>query len=313
MERGESKMAYDVIVAGGGPAGLTSAIYSARAGWRTLIVDPLGGGGQASTTDAIYNYPGFPGGIEGQRLTDLMLQQAKGFGAELVWDEVHEVTRNAEGFRVRGGELQDDCKVLIWAAGTRPKRLGVPGEEKFLGRGISFCATCDGALFKDKVVAVVGGGDSALTEAQFLSRLAREVVLIHRRSDFRAGQALVREIKNNPRVRLVLNSEVEEIRGDGTVKSVVVRDIVEKKSTEVPVDGVFLYIGSQPNAGPILYLVDANEQGYIKTREDMSTKTAGLFAAGDVREKPFRQVTTAVNDGAIAAWAAELYLLGTKR
>lgn len=302
-------MDWDVLVAGGGPAGMTAAIYAARAGWKTVVVDPLGGGGQASTTDVIHNYPGFPSGVAGIDLMDLMTEQARSFGAIVEFDAVDSVSRNAAGFAVKCQSAEHAAGSVIYAAGTTPKRLGVPGEERLIGRGISFCATCDGALFKDKVVAVAGGGDSALTEAAFLTRFAREVLLIHRRDEFRAGFAAIRRVTGNPKIRMLMSSAVQEVRGDDKMGSMIIKDLATGQTSEVPVDGLFLYVGSTPNVAPVRDLVDMTDSGYVRTSDDMSTGTPGLFVAGDIREKPLRQVATAVGDGAVAAWSAERYLM----
>jgi thioredoxin reductase (NADPH) len=302
-------MDWDVLIAGGGPAGMTAAIYSARAGWKTVVIDPLGGGGQASTTDVIHNYPGFPSGVSGAGLMDLMTEQAKSFGAAIEFDVVTEIARDGAGFTVKCESLTRTARAIIYAAGTSPKKLGVPGEEKFTGRGISFCATCDGALFKDKVVAVAGGGDSALTEAEFLTRFAGVVLIIHRRDEFRAGLAAIRRVTQNPKVRMLMSTAVQEVCGEGKVASIIVKDLKSGRTSEVQVDGLFLYVGSTPNVAPVKDLVDVAESGYVETDDDMSTRTPGLFVAGDIREKSLRQVATAVGDGATAAWSAERYLL----
>jgi len=302
-------MLYDVVIAGGGPAGITSAIYTARGGLKVQVLDPMGGGGQIGTVDMIYNYPGFPQGISGPELMDLMIEQAKIFGAEIEFGEITQVGKAEPMFSVQtqNGDLQ--AKTVIWAAGTTPKHLGVPGEDKFIGKGVSFCATCDGPLFRDKVVLVVGGGDSALTEAEFLTKFAREVILVHRRDQFRAMLANVRRIENNPKITVKLDSVVDMMLGKDKLESVVVRNVKTGETEEIRVDGVFLYVGSTPNSGPVGHLVDLSDNGYIVTGEDMSTATPGLFAVGDVREKPLRQVSTAVGDGAVAAWALEKYLI----
>ena len=300
---------WDVLVVGGGPAGLTAAIYAGRAGFKTVVIDPLGGGGQAATTDRIFNYPGFPEGIEGPELMDLMARQARAFGAAIEYGEVARISRENNLFKIQGDGSLKWARSVIYAAGTSPKKLGVPGEENFMGRGVSFCATCDGALFKDKVVAVVGGGDSALTEAEFLTRFAREVLLIHRRDQFRAGMAAQRRVRENPKIRLLLSSVVEEIKGTDKIESLMVRDLSAGRTLEIPVDGVFLYVGATPNTEAIKDLVDMTESGFVITDDDMSTRTPGLFVAGDIREKPLRQVATAVGDGATAAWSAERFLL----
>lgn len=301
-------MLYDVVIGGGGPGGITSAIYTARAGLSVQVLDPMGGGGQAGVVDMIYNYPGFPKGISGIELMGLMIEQATVFGAEISFGEIKAVETGGNLFSVEteNGDLQ--AKTVIWAAGTTPKRLHVPGEDKFVGRGVSFCATCDGPLFRDKVVAVVGGGDSALTEAEFLAKFTREVVLIHRRDQFRAGLASVRRIERNPKITMRLNSVVDAMSGSDRLESIVVRDVTTGTSEEIKVDGVFLYVGSTPNSAPVSRLVTLTDNGYIKAGEDMSTETPGLFAVGDVREKILRQVSTAVGDGAVAAWSAEKYI-----
>jgi thioredoxin reductase (NADPH) len=309
---------YDIIVVGGGPAGMTAAIYAGRAGWKTLLVDPMGGGGQPSTADMIYNYPGFPDGVKGPDLMDLMARQAKVFGVKIDYEEVAKVTQEGQdesgkageaGFKVSSGETEYTARAVVYAAGSRPRKLGVPGEEEYLAKGIGFCATCDGALFRDKVVAVVGGGDSALSEAVFLTQYAKEVIIIHRRDEYRAGVANVKLVQENPKIRELLSTVVESVRGDEVLTGITVRNLKTGEVRDLEVQGLFLYVGWTPNVEPIRHLVETDKNGYVLTNEDMSTKTPGLFVAGDLRRKPLRQVTTAVGDGATAAWSAEKYLL----
>lgn len=306
-------MDYDIIVAGGGPAGMTAAIYAGRAGWRTVLLDPMGGGGQAGTTDMVYNYPGFPAGVSGPELMELMAQQARAFGVKIEYEEAVRISHNGAsgeaGFTVDLGGKALSARAVVYAAGTFPRKLGVPVEEKLLAKGISFCATCDGALFRDKTVAVVGGGDSALTEAVFLTKFAKEVLLIHRRDEFRAGLATVKRVEANPKIRMMLSSVVGSVRGDEVLSGISVKDLKTGEIRDIEVQGLFLYVGWSPNVGPVRHLVETDDHGYVVTGEDMSTKTPGLFVAGDVRRKPLRQITTAVGDGATAAWSAEKYLL----
>ncbi len=306
-------MDYDIIVAGGGPAGMTAAIYAGRAGWRTVLLDPMGGGGQAGTTDMVYNYPGFPDGVSGPELMELMAKQAQAFGVKIEYEEAVRISHNGaagkNGFTVDLGGKELRARAVVYAAGTFPRRLGVPGEEKFLSKGISFCATCDGALYRDKTVAVVGGGDSALSEAVFLTKFAKEVLLIHRRDEFRAGLATVRRVEVNPKIRMMLSSVVESVRGHEVLSGISVKNLKTGETKDIDVQGLFLYVGWSPNVEPVKHLVETDEHGYVLTGEDMSTKTPGLFVAGDIRRKPLRQITTAVGDGATAAWSAEKYLL----
>ena len=303
-------MSYDVIVVGGGPAGMTAALYAARSGWNVVVLDLMGGGGQAALTDVIQNYPGFPNGIKGPELMDLMIQQARGFGAFIQMDEVQKVSLTGDTFSVSGQSSVYEGSAVIYCAGTTPRRLDVPGEDRLIGRGVSFCATCDGPLFAGKRVAVVGGGDSALTEAQFLAKIASQVILIHRRDEFRASLYNQKVVRENPKINLYMNSVVDEIRGERYVEAIRLRNVKTGETVEQPVSAVFLYVGSSPNVAPVADLVDVDEDGYIVTQPDMSTKTPGLYVAGDVRQKSLRQVSTAVGDGATAAFAAEGYLLG---
>ncbi|HHT85315.1 MAG: thioredoxin-disulfide reductase [Bacillota bacterium] len=302
-------MVQDVIIAGGGPAGLTASIYTARAGLKVKIVDPVGAGGQAGTTSIIHNYPGFPDGVSGPELMGFMSEQAKAFGAEIEYGEVSALRKENSLFLVTIDGKDYEARSVIWAAGTSPRSLGVPGEADLIGRGVSFCAICDGPLFRDKVVAVVGGGDSALTGAQFLTGYAKEVILIHRRDQFRASLANVNRVVGHPRITLKLNSTVHQMKGDGLLESLVVRNVETGSIGEIEVDAVFLYVGSIPNSAPLEGLADLTSSGYVKTREDMSTGTPGLFAVGDVRDKLLRQVATAVGDGAVAGWSAEKYII----
>jgi thioredoxin reductase (NADPH) len=300
---------YDVVIVGAGPAGLAAGVYAGRSQLKTVILDQMMPGGQLLITEQIENYPGFYEGIAGFELSDRMRQHAEKFGAKVESGKpVSSVDLDGETFVVKteGGEYRG--KTLIWAAGSTPRKLGVPGEVEFLGRGVSYCAVCDGAFFKDRVVAVVGGGDSALEEALYLTKFAKKVYLIHRRDKFRAVKIIQDRVLKNEKIEPVLNKVVESINGKDFVESLTLRDTKTGELSELPVDGVFIFIGNEPNVAPVAHLVETTPQGFIITDEEMKTKTPGLFAAGDVRHKPLKQVVTAASDGAVAAMSATKYL-----
>ncbi len=301
---------WDLIIVGAGPAGLAAGIYAGRSNLRTLVLDQMMPGGQLLITEAIENYPGFPEPISGFELSEKMKDQAKRFNVAIESGYiVTSVDLDGEIFTVEvesGGKIKG--KTVIWAAGSTPRKLGVPGEAEFIGRGVSYCAVCDGAFFKDRTVAVVGGGDSALEEALYLTKFASKVYLIHRRDRFRAVKVLQDRVSKNEKIEPILNKVVEAIKGSQFVEYVVLKDTVSGEVTNLDVDGVFVFIGNEPNVKPVLHLVDSTPQGYVITDEEMATSTPGLFAAGDVRAKSLRQVVTAVSDGAIAAMSATKYL-----
>jgi len=299
----------DVVIVGGGPAGLSAGIYCGRAMLETLIVEEKSAGGQLMITDKIENYPGFPEGIGGFELTEKLKEHAKKFGAKIKeYNKVEKVVKEGKVFKVFAGEETITAKAVIWAGGVVPKTLGVPGEKEFLGRGVSYCAVCDGAFFKGMEVAVVGGGDSALQESLFLTNFASKVYIIHRRDSFRAIKILQEKVKEHPKIEVLFNRVVEEIKGDKFVESLVLRNKETNQTETLKVSGVFVFIGNSPNVEGVKDLVELSESGFIKTNENLETKTPGLFAAGDVREKPLRQVVTAVSDGAISAMSAYHYI-----
>ena len=301
--------AWDVIIVGAGPAGLAAGIYAGRSQLKTVILDQMMPGGQLLITEQIENYPGFHDGITGFELSEKLRVHAEKFGAVIENGQpVSSVDLDGELFVVRteGGEIKG--KTLIWAAGSIAKKLNVPGEAEFIGRGVSYCAVCDGAFFKDRVVAVIGGGDSALEEALYLTKFASKVYLIHRRDKFRAVKIIQDRVKRNEKIEPVLNKVVVSINGTQFVESLTLKDTMTGETTELPVDGVFIFIGNEPNVAPVVHLVETTEQGFIITDEEMRTKTPGLFAAGDVRYKFLKQVVTAAADGAVAAMSATKYL-----
>lgn len=299
---------YDMLILGGGPAGMTCALYAARSRLSVLVIEQMVSGGQIATTEKVENYPGFPEGIGGMELGQLFEDQARAFGAQMLFAAAEKVEIEGPIKEVHTSEGVFRGKTLVIATGTRSRPLDVPGEAEFKGRGVSYCVTCDGAFFQDKTVMVVGGGDSALEEALVLTKFASKVYIVHRRDELRAIRILQDRVKNNNKIELVLNTRVKEIKGSDFVESVTLHNHVENKTWDVKVDGIFLYVGLIPNTDFIKDRLSHNEYGYIITSENMETSVPGVFAAGDVREKGLRQVVTAVSDGAIAAISAARYL-----
>ena len=300
---------YDTLIVGGGPAGLTAGLYCARAKLRTLLFEKGTLGGQIALTDLVENYPGFPEGISGKELTQKFKEQAERFGLQIVRKEVSRIEKVGKEIvaHLRTGEVLRS-KTLILAVGSNPRKLGVPGEEEFLNRGISYCATCDGALFEGVPIAVVGGGDSATQESLFLTRFASKVYLIHRRDQLRAQKHLQEKVFSNPKISFVPNKVVEEIRGVDFVQSLLLRDTKDNTLSELPVEGVFIFIGLEPNTGLLKGVVNLDDKGYIITDEKMRTSMEGVFAAGDCRSGATGQVAVAGGEGCIAAIEVEKYI-----
>lgn len=301
---------YQVVIIGAGPAGLTAGIYTSRAFLSTLILENTAPGGQAATTDIIENYPGFPDGIKGPDLMNSMEKQARHFGAEIKFGQMADLkNKDAEDKIIildDGTTIQ--CNAVIIACGAKPNELGVPGENKFRGKGVSYCATCDGAFFKNKDVAVVGGGDAALEESIFLAKFTSQVSLIHRRDQFRGAKILQERISTEPKIKTVLNSIIKEIVGNSQVEKIKIENVQTKEVSFLNCSGIFIYAGNKPNTDLLKNIVQTDEKGYIITDDDMKTNIRGIFAAGDVRKKSLRQVVTAAGDGATAAMAAEKHL-----
>ena len=304
----ETERRYDVIIIGGGPAGLTAGLYTSRARLRTLLIENALLGGQMTTTELIENYPGFPNGVTGEELSRLMEEQAKRFGLEIVSEEIVEVEIKGEEKRIKTIGAGYACGVLIICSGAEYRKLGVPGEQEFTGRGVSFCATCDGAFFRDQKVVVVGGGDSALTEALFLTKFVKELTVVHRRDALRATKIYQERAFANPKINFLWNSVVHEVRGDKIVQSVLTRNVKTGELTEHKTDGVFMFVGLVPRTQFLKGLIELDPSGYVLTTENCEASVEGVFAAGDCRKKLLRQVATAVGDGATAAFAAEKYL-----
>ena len=307
MKGGEKKK-YDVIIIGGGPAGLTAGLYTSRSRLNTLLIEIGLFGGQMTTTDLIENYPGFPQGIAGDELSRLMEEQARRFGLEMVSQNVVKVKLEGDKKAVQTEESSYLCEALIICTGTEYRKLGVPGEKEFAGKGVSYCATCDGAFFRDNKIILVGGGDSALTEALYLTKFVKELTIVHRRDALRATRIYQERVFTNPKIKLLWNSAIQEIKGDSVIRSVIVKNVKTGQVTEHPTEGVFLFVGLSPRTQFVKGLVQMDEGGNIVTDEDCQTSVKGIFAAGDCRKKLVRQIATAVGDGATAAFAAEKYL-----
>lgn len=299
---------YDLTILGAGPAGLTAAVYAARAGLVTAVLAGPAMGGQLSSTSHIENFPGFPDGIEGSELALRFRLQAERFGAEIVQDAATEVDFSTPRLTVRAGRGTYEARTVIIATGAVPRRLGVPGEARLFGRGVSTCATCDGFFYRDKRVVVVGGGDSALDEGLFLTRFAREVVVVHRRDELRATKIYRDRAFANPKMTFVWDSMVEEILGEKTVTGVRVVNGKCDETGVIEADGVFIYVGTVPQTELFTDQITLDDEGYVVTDDRQRTNVPGVFAAGDVQNPRFRQVVTSAADGAKAAMEAERFL-----
>lgn len=299
---------YDVIIIGAGPAGMTAAVYTSRANLSTLMLERGVPGGQMANTEEVENYPGYDH-ILGPELATKMFEHAKKFGAEYAYGDVKEIIDGEQYKTVVTSNQQYKARAIIIATGAEYKKLGVPGEKELGGRGVSYCAVCDGAFFKGKELVVVGGGDSAVEEGVYLTRFASKVTIVHRRDQLRAQKILQQRAFANEKIDFIWNHTVKQINEkDGRVGSVTLVHMQTGEEREFPCDGVFIYIGMVPLTKPFVSLGITNENGYIETNELMETKVAGIFAAGDVREKSLRQIVTATGDGSIAAQSAQHYV-----
>ena len=298
----------NIVIIGSGPAGLTAGIYAGRAMLNPLLIAGQAMGGQAASTDEIENYPGFPEGITGPELAQLFQRQAEKFGTRIEYDTVTSVDFSKHPFKITtyGGEIE--AKAAIVCTGVSPRKLGVPGEKELAGRGVSYCATCDGFFYRDKVVAVVGGGDAAVEEGLFLTRFAKQVHLIHRRNRLRANASAQKRAEQSDKMNFVWNSVVTEIIGDGRVTGIKLQNVETGEESVLPVDGVFTYIGQVPKTDLFKGQLEMDEAGFIVTDRRMHTSVPGLFAAGDVQDHVLAQVVTAAGSGAIAAMEAERFL-----
>jgi len=298
----------DLLIIGSGPAGMAAALYAARAELQPIVITGTELGGQASLTNMIENYPGFPEGIGGSQLGELFQKQAERFGARFILDNVSEVNFSQRSVLVSTYGSAYLTETLIIAMGASPNHLNIAGEIELTGKGVSYCATCDGWFFKEKRVVVVGGGDSALEEALFLTRFAASVVIVHRRDELRAGVILQKRARENPKISFIYNSVVTQINGNRGVESVRIRNIQNGKEEDLLTEGVFIFIGHTPNSSLFKDQIDIDEKGYIVTNAQMQTNLPGVFAAGEVCDSQYRQVITSAGMGAAAAIQATRFL-----
>lgn len=297
-----------VMVIGSGPAGYAAALYAARAELEPLVLTGMQLGGQAALTHIIENYPGFPAGVGGAELGELFQKQAEHFGAKTEFDYANSVDFSQRPFKVFTDNAEYSADTVIVSTGANPNHLNIPGEEEMIGRGVSYCATCDGWFFKDKKVVVVGGGDSALEEGLFLTRFATEVIIVHRRDELRAGAILQKRAMEHEKIEFVWDTVLTEIVGDDSVKSVKLENVKTGEASEMPVDGVFIFIGHTPNTQIFEGQLEKDKLGYLKVNNLMETSVEGVFAAGEVADPHFRQVITSAGMGAAAAIQATRYL-----
>jgi thioredoxin reductase (NADPH) len=299
----------NVIIIGGGPAGYTAALYTARANLRPLVIEGFNWGGQLMITSDVENYPGYADGVLGPMMMQDFRRQAERFGAEFVTDDVTRVDFSERPFRVFVGDDEHRADAVIVATGATARQLGLPSEQRLQGRGVSYCATCDASFFRDKVVVVIGGGDSAMEEATFITRFARKVYLVHRRRDFRASPIMVDRARSDEKIEFVLDSVVEEVLGDQKVTGVRLRDVVTDETRKLEADGFFVAIGHDPTTALFVDSLDHDENGYLLTRgKSTETNVPGVFAAGDVQDHVYRQAVTAAGSGCAAALDAERWL-----
>ncbi len=302
---------YDVIIIGGGPAGMTAGLYASRACLKSLMLEKMILGGQMMTTTMVENWPGYPGGIEGPELMMKFQEHCVEFGLETGYGTVEKIIDNGSSktLIVDGKELT--CKAVIVATGVIPRKLGLSNEAGLVGRGVSYCATCDGAFFRNLPIAVVGGGDTAVEEALFLTRFASKVYLVHRRDELRATKILRERVEKNEKIEMTWNSVVDELKADASgLTGAVLRDTVTGETREIAVQGMFVAVGVTPTTNFVADLLERTEEGYIKAGENTQTNVPGIFAAGDCRTTVLKQVSTAVGDGAVAAIMAEKYIEG---
>jgi thioredoxin reductase (NADPH) len=297
-----------VLILGSGPAGLSAALYTARANLEPVVLTGMDLGGQVSLTNTIENYPGFPEGVGGQELVDLFQKQAEKFGAIVEYDTATEVDLSKRPFKIKTYNSEYLADSLIITTGAQPNHLNVPGEKELTGRGVSYCATCDGWFFKDKDVVVVGGGDSAIEESLFLARYAKSISIIHRRDSLRAGVILQQRAFNHSKIKFIWDSIITEIMGEGKVEKVQIKNVKTGEKSEFSTDGIFIFIGHKPSTQLFTTSLDLDENGYIKTGLSLTTNVPGVFVAGEAGDPTYRQVVTSAGMGAAAAMQSIRFL-----
>ncbi|KKP37119.1 MAG: Thioredoxin-disulfide reductase [Candidatus Peregrinibacteria bacterium GW2011_GWA2_33_10] len=302
---------YNSIIIGSGPAGLTAAIYLARADLRPLIIAGIPYGGQLMGTTEIENFPGFENGILGPQLIQNMLSQAKRFGAEVVFENVKNINFQEKPFKINTNKQTYESKTIVIATGAEPRKLGLEGEARLWGKGVSSCATCDGAFYREKIVAVAGGGDSAMEESNFLTKFAKKVYLIHRRDQFRASKIMADRAINNPKIEIIYNTEIKDVLGEDKVEKLLLYNNKTNENSQLPVDGFFLAIGHNPVTGLFKDQLEMKENGYLIKKHNTHSSVEGVFIAGDVEDQRYRQAITAAADGCKAAIDCEKYLSET--
>ncbi len=301
----------DVIIIGGGGAGLTAALYTSRAKLSTILLEKLTPGGQIALTDIVENYPGFPEGITGGEISQRMEEQAKRYGTEVVYAEVKSIAKKNDLFEVTTSQKILTARSIILACGASFRTLGVPREKELTGRGVSYCATCDGAFFKEKDILVIGGGDSAMQEGIFLTRFAKKVTVVHRRDKLRASPILQERARQNPKIDYIWDTVVDKVEGDKKVEGVVLKSMKDNQTRPLKTDGVFVFIGHEPNSGFLKGCVELDDHGYVKTGDNLSASVPGVFAAGEIRAGAVKQLVSACGEGCEAALAAQAYLENT--
>ena len=305
-------MVEDIIIIGSGPAGLTAALYTAREDFKPVVITGLSAGGQLLLTTTVENYPAFPDGVGGTDLVELMRKQAEKFGARFIGEDVTDVDFSSRPFKIKTASQAFEANSVIIATGASARWLGIPSEQKFIGRGVSSCATCDAPFYKGKDVIVVGGGDTAMEDSLFLTKFVNSVTIVHRRDQFRASKIMQERVKSNPKIKIIWNSVVEEITGDAKVTGVELRNVLTNESTELQVGGVFVAVGYEPNTKFLQGKLELDQNGYVVAKDEVKTAIEGVFVAGDVADHVYKQAITAAGSGAKAALEVRTYLQNLK-